>query len=79
MSAVYGRQIHFLRPDVSPNFNEIVVGGIVTNTWLFIEGLDRRLGELLQGNFNTEGRVRYHLWSCQSTHTQTHTSIYIKV
>ena len=44
MSAVYGRQIQFVRPDVSPNFNEIVVGGIVTNTWLFIDGLDRRLG-----------------------------------
>jgi hypothetical protein len=34
-----------VRPDVSCNFNETVVGGIITNTWLYIEGLDRKKGD----------------------------------
>jgi molybdate-binding protein len=51
MSAVYGRQIHFVRPDVvSSNFNDTIVGGIVTNTWLYIEGLDRKQGHYFRTN-----------------------------
>jgi len=46
-----------LSTDVSTNFNETVVGGIVTNTWLYIEGLDRKAEE---GNKQDEILVRGH-------------------
>ena len=33
-------QMHFVRPDLNQNFKEALVGVIVTNSWLFIEGLE---------------------------------------
>ena len=32
--------MHFVRPDLNQNFKEALVGVIVTNSWLFIEGLE---------------------------------------
>ena len=40
LANIYGRQMQFVRPDVNPNFKEALVGVIVTNSWLFIEGLE---------------------------------------
>ena len=38
-------QINFLRPDITgSNFKETIVGGILTNTWIYVEGLDRQKG-----------------------------------
>ena len=40
LANIYGRQMHFVRPDLNQNFKEALVGVIVTNSWLFIEGLE---------------------------------------
>jgi len=41
MAAVYGRQFRLLRSDIVRSFKETVMGSIITNTWLYIEGLDQ--------------------------------------
>ena len=40
LANIHGRLLLMVRPDVNANFKESLVGGIMTNSWLFIESLD---------------------------------------
>ena len=51
LANIHGRQMRIIRPDVNPNFKEALIGGIVTNSWLFVESLDF-LQAKTQNNFN---------------------------
>ena len=40
MANIHGRLLLMVRPDVNANFKESLVGGIMTNSWIFVESLD---------------------------------------
>ena len=53
MAAILGRHVYFVRPSIiGSNFNEAIVGGIATNTWIYVEGLDQKKGKELFTDFS---------------------------